>query len=58
LKDPDYVSHYHLGTLSLGPDTKDYSSEPQPIRGGFRNAPVRVTASKNAILDQLRSTNS
>jgi threonine synthase len=58
LKDPDYVSHYHRGTLSLRPDTKDHSTEPQPIRGAFRNAPVQVAATKHAILDQLRRTNS
>ena len=58
LKDPDYVSHYHRGTLSLGPDTKDSKTESQPIKGAFRNAPVQVAASKSAILDQLRRTNS
>jgi len=58
LKDPDYVSHYHRGTLSLGLNAKDRKTESQPIKGAFRNAPVQVGASKNAILDQLRRTNS
>jgi threonine synthase len=58
LKDPEYVSHYHRGTLALGPDTKDRKSESQPIKGAFRNAPVQVAASKSAILEQLRRTNS
>jgi threonine synthase len=58
LKDPEYVSHYHRGTLSLRPDTKDHSTEPLPIKGAFRNAPMRISASKNAILEQLRRTNS
>jgi threonine synthase len=58
LKDPDYVSHYHRGTLSLRPDAKDRRTGPQLIEGAFRNAPMQVTASKKAILDQLRRTNS
>jgi hypothetical protein len=58
LKDPDYVSDYHRGTLSLGLNTKDRKTESQPIKGAFRNAPVQVAASKSAILDQLRRTNS
>jgi threonine synthase len=57
LKDPDYVSQYHRGTLSLGSETKDRRTEHQLIGGAFRNAPLQVTASKNAILDQLRRTN-
>jgi threonine synthase len=58
LKDPDYVSHYHRGTLSLLPDTNDRQTESQPIKGAFRNAPVQVAASKNAILQQLQRRNS
>src|SRR5246127_1331278 len=58
LKDPDYVSHYHRGALSLGAETKDRKTDRQPIKGSFRNAPVQVAASKNAILDQLRRANS
>jgi len=58
LKDPDYVSHYHRGTLSLEPDTKDGTTESQPIKGSFCNAPVQVAASKSAILKRLRRTNS
>lgn len=40
LKDPDYVSRYHGGTLFEG-------------TGAFRNAPERVAASKAAILESL-----
>jgi threonine synthase len=58
LKDPDYVSHYHRGTLSLEPGTKDGTTESQPIKGSFCNAPVQVAASKSAILERLRRTNS
>ncbi len=45
LKDPDYVSNYHRGTLAL--DTS------APIVGAFKNAPVRVAATKKAILESL-----
>jgi len=45
LKDPDYVSNYHRGTLAL-----DGSA---PIDGAFKNAPVRVAATKKAILASL-----
>ena len=45
LKDPDYVSNYHRGTLAL-----DSAS---PIDGAFKNAPMRVSATKKAILDSL-----
>ncbi|HTV60024.1 MAG TPA: threonine synthase [Verrucomicrobiae bacterium] len=46
LKDPDYVSHYHRGTLASeagGP----------PISGAFRNQPQRVAATKEAVLRSL-----
>jgi threonine synthase len=45
LKDPDYVSNYHRGTLAL-------DSAP-PIVGAFKNAPVRVSATKKTILESL-----
>jgi threonine synthase len=45
LKDPDYVGSYHRGTLSLDSAT--------PIPGEFKNAPLRVTATKKAILESL-----
>lgn len=51
LKDPDYVSHYHRGTL-----TQSWGDEPRwPIIGAFRNAPERVPATKKAILERLKS---
>jgi len=58
LKDPDYVSQYHRGTLSLNPGTTQREAESKLIKGAFRNAPIQVAASKNAILDQLRRGNS
>jgi threonine synthase len=58
LKDPDYVSQYHRGTLSLSPGTTQRKAESKLIKGAFRNAPIQVAASKDAILDQLRRANS
>ncbi|HVB54921.1 MAG TPA: threonine synthase [Candidatus Acidoferrales bacterium] len=49
LKDPDYVSNYHRGTLAL--DTGE--GNPRPIHGSFRNAPQRVEATKQSILGVL-----
>ena len=53
LKDPDYTSQYHRGTLALGgrPGTANEASH--PIRGSFANAPVQVAATKKAILSVL-----
>lgn len=53
LKDPDYVSHYHRGTLALDSVAKDGSAATQPIVGAFRNAPEHVAATKAAILASL-----
>jgi len=47
LKDPDYVSQYHRGTLAMEPG--------QPLGGEFRNEPRRVAATKDAILQSLQS---
>jgi hypothetical protein len=41
LKDTDYVSHYHRGTLAIDTGAGDGSS-PQPIHGAFANTPERV----------------
>ena len=49
LKDPDYVSHYHRGTLLA-----DFSSgSATPLSGAFQNAPASVAATKTAILESL-----
>ena len=48
LKDPDYVSNYHRGTLSI-----DSGQGPEPIVGRFKNVPRPVTASKSAVLKAL-----
>jgi threonine synthase len=49
LKDPDYVSQYHRGTLAL--DTGDGASI--KISGTFANVPQRVAATKAALLENL-----
>ena len=53
LKDPDYVSAYHRGTLAIDSGAKDGSAAPQPIHGSFQNSPERVAANKAAILATL-----
>ncbi len=53
LKDPDYVSHYHRGTLSLDVAEHGETTKPLQIPGAFRNAPEKIAASKNAILESL-----
>jgi threonine synthase len=50
LKDPDYISHYHRGTLSFAGAKGE---APQHIAGAFANPPRRVSATKSAILTAL-----
>jgi threonine synthase len=49
LKDPDYVSQYHRGTLALDAE----SGAPLRIAGTFANVPERVAANKAALLESL-----
>lgn len=49
LKDPDYVSKYHLGQLSYS----NSQGEALPIGGQFTNKPVRVGADVESILRAL-----
>jgi threonine synthase len=49
LKDPDYVSQYHRGTLAFDSG----AGEKSVISGSFRNAPQRVAPTKAAILRSL-----
>jgi threonine synthase len=53
LKDPDYVSHYHRGTLSLPSGGDNQAAVGEKTYGAFRNPPERVAASKDAILETL-----
>ena len=53
LKDPDYVTAYHRGTLAIDSSAKDGSGAPQAIHGAFQNSPQRVAANKAAILATL-----
>lgn len=48
LKDPDYVSNYHHGTLGI-----DSAQGPELIAGTFKNVPRSVPASKSAVLKAL-----
>lgn len=52
LKDPDYVSRYHGGTLSLPKDPD--GAELLEIKGKFENRPIRVASNKKAILEALK----
>jgi threonine synthase len=52
LKDPDYVSHYHRGVLSLGADREHGPA--WKIKGGFENRTEHVAASKASILEVLK----
>jgi threonine synthase len=56
LKDPDYVSRYHRGSLSLPRDTNSgHAGEaPEPITGSFPNEPIRVAATNEAIVKILQ----
>ena len=54
LKDPDYMSSYHRGTLGVAADAKESAASAKAIRGAFENAPERVAATKSAILASLK----
>jgi threonine synthase len=54
LKDPDYVSQYHHGTLALDSPSQSAAAPSVKIAGKFRNMPERVAGNKNAILESLR----
>jgi len=49
LKDPDYVTKYHLGQLTLDRE----GEAPRPIEGKFTNRPTRVQADVASILRAL-----
>ncbi|MFZ3215755.1 MAG: threonine synthase [Candidatus Acidiferrales bacterium] len=53
LKDPDYVSHYHRGTLSFESVTEQGIAKSVQIHGAFRNAAEQVPATRDAILKSL-----
>ena len=55
LKDPDYVSNYHRGTLAFETLTEQGAAKSVPIVGAFRNVPQKVAATKEAILQSLES---
>jgi threonine synthase len=55
LKDPDYVSHYHRGTLAFESFTAEGTAKAVQVSGAFCNAPEKVAANKEAILKSLES---
>jgi threonine synthase len=54
LKDPDYVSHYHRGALSIESHEPGKPPARHAIHSKFPNAPVRVAADKKSILENLK----
>jgi threonine synthase len=54
LKDPDYVSNYHRGKLSIESHEPDKTAERHSIHSQFPNAPMRVAANKKLILETLK----
>ena len=54
LKDTDYVSRYHRGGLTLDSGTGHAAEKSEPIVGTFRNEPIRVAATKDAIVKILQ----
>ena len=50
LKDPDYVTKYHLGKLF-----EDGEGQKQRIDGKFPNHPIRVKADRNELMRELES---
>ena len=53
LKDPDYASQYHRGTLSLDSTEQGGAPKQLQITGAFGNTPEKIAASKKAILESL-----
>ena len=51
LKDPDYVSQYHRGTLAIEAE----GGARVRIAGNFANAPRSVAANKQALLERLEA---
>ena len=54
LKDPDYVSNYHRGTLAIESHEPGKPVSRQAIHGKFPNTPSRVAADKKSILENLK----
>jgi threonine synthase len=54
LKDPDYVSNYHRGTLAIETHQAGKPARREAIHGKFPNLPVRVAADKKSIVESLK----
>lgn len=55
LKDTDYVINYHLDRLFIEEETEEGETTKQRLASTRANTPVKVKASSEAILQQLRS---
>jgi threonine synthase len=53
LKDADYCINYHRETLHTHDRSPDKTKEERRVKGTFANSPVRVKATREAILEQL-----
>lgn len=54
LKDADYVINYHRGTLHTHEGSDGETKKGRPIAGTYANPPVRVKATKAAVLKHLK----
>ena len=54
LKDPDYVSNYHRGTLAIEMHDAGKPARREAVHGKFPNLPVRVAADKKSIVESLK----
>ena len=54
LKDPDYVSNYHRGTLAIERHEAGQPARRDAIHGKFPNLPLRVAADKKSIVESLK----
>lgn len=54
LKDTDYVINYHLDRLFIEEETEEGETTKQRLASTHANTPVKVKASKEAILNELR----
>jgi threonine synthase len=55
LKDTDYVINYHMGKLFIEEETDEGETIKQRLASTNANTPVSVKATKEAILNELRS---
>jgi threonine synthase len=54
LKDTEYAINYHRGTLFTHDRSVDKTKEERRLAGTYSNPPVRIKATKTAILEHLK----